>query len=767
MLKERGRKQMFSNMIGLSLAASMMLVSSGAFADDDEKELTIIHLSDVHCHMIPHDENFIQSGNRTNSGGVAKLATGIKNIRQEVGEENSLLFMVGDSTHGSGECMFSMGNAIMPILNSFRVDAFVMGNWDFAYGKNNTRNRFALPKYANQKMSPNNQTTLSNTIPECTGKTPAYYDDDYKEGPLCNITRANFETVANNVYNFGEKKQGAKRKIDLRPENRPFEPYVIREANGVKVAYIGITTTRLPVQNPLFNLSFRFTKGHAELPTDIANAKKAGAELIVLATELGLGDNIQLAKEVDGIDIILSGDTHEAMVDPMIVTRANGEKTYIVESGEDAYLGRLNIKMSGNGIQSFDFDLLEMTDEVPEDESDYFVKGGIKKLVAEQRARYVDSDEDGNLNKCLMYGPGGFPYGKGHKLCESLDTVVGYTEVELERRDVIGDIMNNFIGDAALHAGAMISARSSENLTPDNSFGITNGFRYDTPLLAKGTPLDNRVGDDVGGFADGAITIGELYQYLPIVPAASLMDYTGGLLRGRYEAFLEGVFDPHPFRHQGGWWMGFSRNMNFVLDLESAPNSVPLSTLGGRILEMKVGSKSIDAGGKYTVISCYPHGEGSDRQCRTSGGTNLRFFCGTFNPNMNVQSRIGICPPVNTDNIVDVTRKPVVLQVAPDNYMAPAQMIREYFKTLPDNTITFADYGMATPTALLPNRVAKRNLTETVPYSDCGQDGSLDMDCDGVPDSDFDEVQPVFGAGPSWLGRGDFGATVERMSSHD
>ena len=756
MFKERGRKQMFSNIMGLSLVASMMLVTSGAFAGDrdrnNSRELTIIHLSDVHCHMAPHDENFIKSGNRINSGGVARLATGIKNIRDDVGEENSLLFMVGDATHGGGECMFSMGNAIMPILNSYRIDGFVMGNWDFAYGNNNTRNRYAG---GNKTMSPNNQTTLSNTIPACTGKA----------GPdVCNVIKANFDTVANNVYNFTETAKGAARKIDFTKPT--FEPFVIREANGVKVAYIGITTTRLPVQNPLFNLSFRFTKGHAELPGNIAEAKRLGAELIVLATELGLGDNIQLAKEVDGIDIILSGDTHEAMVDPMIVTRANGKKTYIVESGEDAYLGRLNIKMTEDGkIDNFEYELLEMTDEVKEDTSDYFIDGGIKALVTKQRARYVDSNKKGRLNECLMYGPGGFPFGKGHKLCESLDTIVGYTEVGLERRDVIGDVMNNFIGDAALAAGASVP---EEGLTPDNSFGITNGFRYDTPLLAMDTALD---GPD-GGYADGAITIGELYQYLPIVPAASLMDYTGGLLRGRYEAFLEGVFDPHPFRHQGGWWMGFSRNMNFVLDLESAPNSVPLSTLGGRILEMKVGSKSIDPGQVYTVISCYPHGEGADRQCRTSGGRNLRFFCGDFNPNMHVKSNIGICPPVNTENIVDLNRKaerrgPAVLQVAPDNYLAPAQMIREYFKTLPNNTITFADYGMATPTEKLPNREAKRNLTETVPYSDCGQDGSLDMDCDGVPDSDFDEVQPVFGAGPSWLGRGDFGATVERMSSDD
>ena len=695
------------------------------------RDITLIHLSDVHCHMLPHDEDFLVSGNRTNSGGVARLATGIKSIREDVGEDNSLLFMVGDATHGGAECMFTLGNAIMPVFNAFRIDGFVMGNWDFAYGNRTTRNRYRDQQKGKVKMSVNNQTTLSSLNPNCNGNA----------GPdVCNVISANYDTVANNVYNFNESAQGAARKINLAPSNRTFKPWVIKEANGVKVGFIGITTTRLPVQNPLFNLSFRFTKGVDELSGDIADARAAGAEIIVLATELGLGDNVQIAREIDGIDIILSGDTHEAMTDPMLVTRASGEQTLIIESGEDSYLGRLDLNISDEGrIKKYKFQLLEMNDEVPEDTSDYFVDGGIKALVAEN----VKTFYSGPDFKCHTFGNGGFPFGKGHTLCTPLDEIVGYTEVELERRDVIGDFMNNFIGDAALTLGKQVGGLSDEN-----SFGISNGFRYDTPILAKDTPLD---GPD-GGKASGAITVGLLYNYMPIAPAASLMDYTGGALRNRYEGFLEGIFDPHPYRHQGGWWMGFSSNMHFVLDLETAPTSVPLATLSGRILEMKVGSEKIDAGKVYTVISCYPHGEGTDRQCRTSGGHNLRFVCGDFNPDPDELSIMGTCPPVNKENIVDPTRSPVVLQVAPDNYFSPVQMLREYFKHIPDRTITAAQFG------------PQRRSTLAVPFTGCPDTPpATDKNCDGVPDSDFGEVQPVFGAGPGWLGRGDFGATVERV----
>jgi len=703
----------------LSLTVVSFALSPQAEASSKTGKITIIHVSDVHGHMVPHDEKFVLAGNRENAGGVARLATGIKEIRERVGVENTLTFMVGDSVHGGAEVLFTLGNAIMPVFNAFGIDAAVMGNWDFAYGTRVTRDRYVDGLKGTIPMSKNNQTTLSSTIPACTGKA----------GPAdCNVIAANYPAIANNVYWFKEKAVGAARKPNLDPSNRVFQSWVIREANGIKVGFVGITSSRLPVQNPLFNLGLRFTKGYNELPGNIADAKAAGANIIVLATELGFGDNIQMAKEIKGIDVILSGDTHEELTKAIQIKNVfSGKKVLIIESGEDAYLGELTLEVEGNEIEHFAFKLHEMTDEVPEDTSDYFVPGGIKALVAENTKGFYSGPDF----KCHTFGPGGFQFGEGHTLCTPLDEVAGYTEVLLERRDVIGDIMNNFIGDANMAVGKATGAPISD----DNAFAITNGFRFDIPVLGMGTPLDG----PNGGVSDGAITVGEIYEYMPFTPALSLADFTGGLLRGRYEGFLEGVFDPHSFRHRGGWWMGFSDNMRLVLDLELSPTSVPLQTIGGRILSMELNGKPVDPSKIYTVVSCYPNGEGTDRQCRTSGGRNMQFPCGAFDPDPNHASTIGLCAPVNTENIVDPTRKPAVLQVAPNDFWVPAQVLREHLKT---NVITMAKFG------------PRRKNTETVPYNGCpGNPPALDKNCDGVPDSSFGEVQPAFGAGPTWLGR--------------
>lgn len=706
-------------LVFLSLSVISLILPTQADAKNKNREITIIHVSDVHGHMRPHDEDFAVSGNRENAGGVARMATRIKEIRERVGVENTLTFMVGDSTHGGAEVLFTLGNAIMPVFNAFGIDAFVMGNWDFAYGTRVTRNRYVDGLKGTIPMSKNNQTTLSSTIPECNGTASA---------ADCNVIPANYTAVANNVYWFPERAKGAARKPNLDPSNRVFTPWVIREANGIKVGYVGITSSRLPVQNPLFNLGLRFTKGYNELPQDIADARAAGADIIVLATELGLGDNIQIAKEIKGIDVILSGDTHETIPEPIEIENVfSGETVIIVESGEDAYLGELKLTVKGDELEDYAFTLHELTDEVPEDTSDYFVPGGIKALVTENTKDFYSGPDF----TCHTFGPGGFQFGEGHTLCTPLDEIAGYTEVKLERRDVIGDIMNNFIGDATLALGKNTGAP----ITDDDAFAISNGFRFDIPVLGMGTPLD---GPD-GGVSDGAITVGEIYNFMPFTPAVSLVEFTGGLLRGRYEGFLEGVFDPHSFRHRGGWWMGFSDNMRFVLDLELSPTSVPLQTIGGRILSMELNGNPVDPSKTYTVVSCYPNGEGVDRQCRTSGGRNMRFPCGAFNPDVSTPSVVGLCAPLNTDNIVDPSRKPAVLQVAPNDFWVPAQVLREHLKS---NIITMAQFG------------PQRKNTETVPYNGCPDNPpALDKDCDGVPDASFGEVQPAFGAGPSWLGR--------------
>jgi S-sulfosulfanyl-L-cysteine sulfohydrolase len=127
------------------LASALSLALTGlSSAQADQQVITLIQLQDVHGNLAPH-AGIVHNPDGTerevlNGGGLAKSKTLINDIRAE--NPNNLLLAVGDTVHGTAEVLFTVGDAIMPTLNSFGIDAYTPGNWEFGYGPAVFRNRF-------------------------------------------------------------------------------------------------------------------------------------------------------------------------------------------------------------------------------------------------------------------------------------------------------------------------------------------------------------------------------------------------------------------------------------------------------------------------------------------------------------------------------------------------------------------------------------------------------------------------------------------------
>ncbi|MDH3980913.1 MAG: bifunctional metallophosphatase/5'-nucleotidase [Gammaproteobacteria bacterium] len=676
----------------LSTCAALVLSLGSTIATaGPPTTITLMQFSDLHGKMVPHQEIFQGDRAQNYSGGLTKMATAIGQVRAD--DPDALLLMVGDTTHGSAETLFTMGESVMAGLNSLDIDAFTPGNWDFGHGPRAFRNRFAggIPGSGGipLPLPPNNRTTLTGfpgkSCPGLPGTGPG-------TGQFtCNVTAATFDTVAINLYNYNEglKKIGP----------RVLPPFKMLETNGVKVAVIGITTDVVPQQAATFNIGFRFTMGHNELPGIVADARAAGADVVVVQSELGLSKNLQMVKEIPGVDVMFSGHTHERTHEALIV-KHKGNQTIVTEAGEDTHLGRLELTIQDGAVKGFDWELIELDDSMPEDPA-------MVALVDPARANFLDGT-------CHTFGPGGFGYGQGHTLCDSIETVVGSTDVTLERRDVLEDISNNFMVDAFVEAGR----QADPNLNADNSLSTTNGFRYDNVVLGNGTVIGNGPAT-----ASGDISIADLYAYYPIGAALALASYSGGRLFDHYEGILSHVFDPNPYRQRGGWNLGFTENMHFDIDLVDLPLSI---SYPGRITNMTINGAKFDRSKTFTVVSCYPHGNPVDEACRTSGAFNFRFMTGTQDGDGVVTGPYSWAYPVNDEDILDPLRAPVVLQAAPNNFVHPVNILREYLATNVPNGTTIGAVGRV-------------NAIHGNPVSDC--DPTL--------------VQPVQGAGPSWLARDD------------
>ncbi|NOX09130.1 MAG: hypothetical protein GXP22_06535 [Gammaproteobacteria bacterium] len=667
--------------LGASITTLLTLgiATSSAYArhehehhDNNRFNITLMQLSDVHGNIIPHAGVIHNPDGTTryvqNAGGVAKLKTLVNEVRAS--SNNSLLLAVGDSTHGTAETMFTIGDAIMPALNAFGIDAYTPGNWEFGYGPAVFRNRFTAPT----GPLPANLRVMANA-----------YD-----GP--GVTKATFPTLAVNIYNANGEP------IPAPGRNRRVLPaYKVFDMGGEPVAVIGITASIVPQQANVFNIGFRFTQGIEELPGIIDEIKDQGIDMIVVQSELGLPQNIQIGKMFKDVDVVLSAHTHELTLGALLVNQHETIATtpgsnlsgyerhmlakgaaIVVETTEDLYLGRLDLRVRNGHVRDFKWTAIPVDDDVIEDPA--------MKIIADAAEEPFIAGADNAVAR-HSFMPGGYcPANncgdvtvRGHQLTEDLDTVVGYTDVLLKRSHVLEDVINNVIADAMRSITDPIVS-SQTDWTNGVDLSMTNGFRFGNVILSS----------NEGG--SGEITLRDLYTQFPISPAVAVAEFSGLSIERDLESVLSAVFNRNPFLQRGGWYVGLS-NITQKVDLDNRP----FGTSSGRIVETMVGGVPLDPSKRYVFASCFPHGEPLDRICRTNGGEKHQFFELANADDYN--SAITVVPPLNTTNIIrfithPVTgrRVPIVKQVAPDRFVHPVQVLRRFLDE--NGTIYEADFAV-------------------------------------------------------------------------
>ena len=338
-----------------------------------KKELTILQVNDTHSYLELHNELFYGADGITmgKAGGYARIQSLVSGIRKE--REGKVLFLDnGDSFHGTYEAVETKGACMVPVLNRLGLDAMTF-HWDTAYGP-------AALKDIGLQLS--------------------------------------YPILAINVFRKDTKELF-------------FDPYLMKEINGIKVGIIGIASNMVDkTMPPSYSEGLVFTLGKEELPGWIEKVKDEGAELVVTLSHLGFPQDVQMVKDVKGIDVCISGHTHNRLRAPEVV---NG--TYIIQSGSHgSFLGHIDLTLDENGISSLRHELLDVSEDVPEDEE-------MKALVDRTMAPYR----------------------------EKLDARVGETLVDLHRGTSLESPTDNLILSALLQVSGAEAA-------------FSNGWRYGAPV---------------------------------------------------------------------------------------------------------------------------------------------------------------------------------------------------------------------------------------------------------------------------------------------
>src|SRR5450759_2530594 len=281
----------------------------------NRKSLTIIQINDSHAYFDLHQEMFWQNDHAVYrpAGGYARIATIVKQIRDE-SKGNVLFCDCGDTMHGTYPALDTQGQALIPILNSLGLDAMT-AHWEFAYG----------PKIFNQR-----------------------------------VDELNYPMLANNVYD----------KVTKKPV---YQSYTVKEIEGLRIGLAGIASNIIDkTMPPSYSEGIYFTLGKEELQSIINMLRvQEKVDLIVLVSHLGFAQDMKLLADVNGIDVCLSGHTHNRLYKPVL----NG-KTIVIQSGcHGSFLGRLDLEIDGDQIVDYRHQMVEIEADIqPDPVTDELVK---------------------------------------------------------------------------------------------------------------------------------------------------------------------------------------------------------------------------------------------------------------------------------------------------------------------------------------------------------------------------------------------------------
>ncbi len=334
------------------LLAVLCVLPVGAVAEGCTQETnvtTILFTHDLHSHFLP--QSTAEGGE---SGGYARLKTVIDGERAM--NPDALLVDGGDFSIGSLiQTLYTTQAAELRTMGAMGYDAVAIGNHEFDHKGTGFAEMLNSAKAAQQAAV---ELLLVDA-------RPLEDMDAYRErfGPVTPVLPTLLEA------NYAPADDNPDRAfIRSAMENYGVTDCVTLERGGVTYGLFGLMGVDSDECAP--TSGFTRTDAAKAAKRCVETLKGEGAEIIICLSHSGTGDSLassedeELAKAVDGIDVIVSGHTHSTLAEPLVVN-----DTYIVSSGPYCQnLGSLTFSWDGSGQKRLlDYRLIPIDETVAED----------------------------------------------------------------------------------------------------------------------------------------------------------------------------------------------------------------------------------------------------------------------------------------------------------------------------------------------------------------------------------------------------------------
>jgi len=212
------------------------------------------------------------------------LAYLAQRVQELRSEKPTLLVAAGDMIQGNNWANLFQGKSSIEAMNSMKFDAVVVGNHEFDFG----------------------QAILKERIQE-----------------------ANFPFLGANVTGLSQLKS-----------------YVVKNLDGLSIAVIGVVTGDTPTTTHPKNVSGLQFSSPVDTVEKYVRELRAKNDIIVVLSHIGFSADMELAKKVEGIDVIVGGHSHTKVAKPAVVG-----KTHILQAFEHGkVLGVLDLTVKNGTI---------------------------------------------------------------------------------------------------------------------------------------------------------------------------------------------------------------------------------------------------------------------------------------------------------------------------------------------------------------------------------------------------------------------------------
>ena len=286
-------------------------------------------------------------------GGLDRVATVIKAIRAD--RPDAILLDGGDTWHGSYTCHHSQGQDMVNVMNALKTEAMTF-HWEFTLGSDRVHE-------------------IIDTLP--------------------------FPALGQNIFD-----------AEWDEPADYFEPYTFFERGGSKIAVIGQAFPYMPIANPGWMFpEYSFGIRDENMQAMVDEVRGLGADLVVVLSHNGFDVDKKMASIVSGIDIILSGHTHDALPEPVLIN-----ETVIVASGSNGkFVSRVDLDVRNGKMMGFKHKLIPIFSDVIAPDPD------IAALIDEERAPYKSQlSEVIGQSQSLLYRRGNFNGTWDDLICQAM-----------------------------------------------------------------------------------------------------------------------------------------------------------------------------------------------------------------------------------------------------------------------------------------------------------------------------------------------------------